>query len=72
MMVENFEKTPSLRTVTEAKGLTLADAKLKDLPTPTSRVAVSDLTIVDDSVKPAMATYPPTQTYDRHRFLPPN
>jgi hypothetical protein len=25
-----------------------------------------------DTKEPGMAAYPPTQTYDRHRFLPPN
>ncbi|MDR3612432.1 MAG: hypothetical protein P4L53_02635 [Candidatus Obscuribacterales bacterium] len=51
--MENFEKTPPQQTITETKGLTLADAKLKDLPTPIPRVVVNDLTIVDDSAKPA-------------------
>ncbi len=49
-MVEKFEKSPeaSAAAPSETKGLTLADASLKDL-VPPPRKGANDLTIVDDS-----------------------
>lgn len=52
-MVEKFEQ-PEQRSaqVTESKGVTLADAKLNDLPKSVSGSA-ADITLVDDSGKPS-------------------